>query len=199
VRRLNDVCKEIRHVLHRAKRGAFLIKQEQNKRAKRIEWNNVSSVVDVAIMSVAISRVLIHREYSRLPQSSLASLAHLLVPAQVALQERVQGKDKKLVAPHEPGNEVDHNQLRVELDAATVGPQTLEYAFGQALRVVQKLNRRVESFGLLVGTLAILPLVLQFLPVVLLLLRSLLALLGSFGVLRRAKRGAILMKHERND
>ena len=28
-------------------------------------------------MSVAISRVLIHREYSRLHQDSLASLAHL--------------------------------------------------------------------------------------------------------------------------
>ena len=35
-----------------------------------------SLVVDVAIMSVAISRI--HREYSRLTQGSLASLAHLL-------------------------------------------------------------------------------------------------------------------------
>jgi len=47
------------------------------KRVKRIEWNNVSLVVDVAIMSVAISRVLIHREYARLHQGSLPSLAHL--------------------------------------------------------------------------------------------------------------------------
>ena len=48
------------------------------ERAKRIriEWNNVSSVVDGAIMSVAISRVMIHREYTRLHQGSLASLAH---------------------------------------------------------------------------------------------------------------------------
>ena len=47
------------------------------ERVKRIEWNNVSLVVDVAIMSVAISRVLIHREYARLHQGSLASHAHL--------------------------------------------------------------------------------------------------------------------------
>jgi len=47
------------------------------KRVKRIEWNNVSLVVDVAITFVAISRVLIHREYARLHQGSLASLAHL--------------------------------------------------------------------------------------------------------------------------
>ena len=33
----------------------------EGERAKRIEW--VSSVVDEAIMYVAISRVLIHREY----------------------------------------------------------------------------------------------------------------------------------------
>ena len=43
---------------------------------KRIGWNNVSLVVDVAILSVAISRVLIHihREYARLHQGSLAHL-----------------------------------------------------------------------------------------------------------------------------
>jgi len=50
----------------------------QTKRAKRIEWNNVSLVVDVAIMSVAISRDP-SLEYSRLPQGSLASLTHLLL------------------------------------------------------------------------------------------------------------------------
>ena len=42
------------------------------KRAKRIGW--VSLAVDAAIMSVAISRVLIHREYARLPKGSLAHL-----------------------------------------------------------------------------------------------------------------------------
>ena len=36
------------------------MKQEQNEREKQIEW--ISSVVDVAFLSVAISRVLIHRE-----------------------------------------------------------------------------------------------------------------------------------------
>ena len=46
-----------------AKRGAFLMRQEQNERAKRIGW--VSLVVDVAIMSVAISR-----ESSRVCSSS---------------------------------------------------------------------------------------------------------------------------------
>ena len=46
--------------LCRAKRGAFLMKQEQNdwSESKRFEWNNVSLVVDVAIMAVAISRDL---------------------------------------------------------------------------------------------------------------------------------------------
>ena len=49
-------------------------------RVKRIEWNNVSLVVDVAIILclLAISRVLIHRDYARLHQGSLASLAHLM-------------------------------------------------------------------------------------------------------------------------
>ena len=64
-------------VLRRAKkRCAFLMKQEQNERFKRIEWNNVSLVVDVAIMSVAISR-----DSSRLIfvfiKARFASLAHL--------------------------------------------------------------------------------------------------------------------------
>ena len=40
--------------------------------AKRIEW--VNEFLDVTIMSVAISGI--HREYSRLHQGSLASLAH---------------------------------------------------------------------------------------------------------------------------
>ena len=42
------------------------------KRVKRIriEWKNVSLVVGVAIMSVAISRVSIHRECARLHQGS---------------------------------------------------------------------------------------------------------------------------------
>jgi len=46
-------------------------------RAKRIGWNNVSLVVDVTIMSVAISRTS-SRFYARLPKGSLASLAHLV-------------------------------------------------------------------------------------------------------------------------
>jgi len=33
------------------------MEQGGGERAERIEWNNVSSVVDVAIMSVAISRI----------------------------------------------------------------------------------------------------------------------------------------------
>ena len=49
------------------------MKHERTKRAKRIEWNKNSSVVDVAIMSVEISRV--HREYARLHQGSLTCLA----------------------------------------------------------------------------------------------------------------------------
>ena len=50
-----------------------------------------SLVVDEAnyIMSVAISRVLIHGEYFRLPQCSLASLAHLLGLVEVGLRGRV--------------------------------------------------------------------------------------------------------------
>jgi hypothetical protein len=42
--------REIEPELRRAKRGAFLMKHERTKRAKRIriEWNNVSLVVDVA-------------------------------------------------------------------------------------------------------------------------------------------------------
>ena len=34
-----------------ARRGAFLMKHERTKRAKRIEWGSVSSVVDVAVCS----------------------------------------------------------------------------------------------------------------------------------------------------
>ena len=54
--------------------------RQELRRAKkvriRIEWSNVSSVVDVAIMSVAILRDSSrHREYSRLPKArSLRSL-----------------------------------------------------------------------------------------------------------------------------
>jgi len=50
------------------------------KRVKRIEWNNVSLVVDVdvAIMSIVCSAFrALYREYSRLHHGSLASLAHL--------------------------------------------------------------------------------------------------------------------------
>ena len=71
-------------------RGAFAERSEivrifnnegrakQTERAKRIEWNNVSLVVDVAIMSAAISR-----DPSRVCSSSsrlarFALLAHLL-------------------------------------------------------------------------------------------------------------------------
>jgi len=69
-------------ILRRAKRGAFLMKQEQNERVKKIEWNNVSLVVEVAIiMSVAISRD--SSRVSRLHQGSFASLAHLPRPIQI--------------------------------------------------------------------------------------------------------------------
>jgi len=66
-----------------AERSQVCVKNEarvkRTKRAKRIriEWNNVSLVVDVAIAPAAISRG-IYREYARLPQGSLSSLAHLL-------------------------------------------------------------------------------------------------------------------------
>jgi len=50
------------------------------KRVKRIEWINVSSVVDVASHNVLQPNRGIHREYSRLHQGSLASLAHLPAP-----------------------------------------------------------------------------------------------------------------------
>ena len=48
---------------------------KRTKRTKRIEWNIVSYVVDVAILSVAISRTSFHREYARFPQSSLVCFA----------------------------------------------------------------------------------------------------------------------------
>ena len=56
----------------------FLWNRGEASKPNEFEW--VSSIVDVAIMAVAISRVLIHREYGMFvfPQSSLArSLAHL--------------------------------------------------------------------------------------------------------------------------
>jgi len=49
--------------------------RNENERAKQIGW--VSLVVDVAIMSVAISRTSSRLYNARLPKGSLASLAHL--------------------------------------------------------------------------------------------------------------------------
>ena len=62
--------------LRRAKRGAFLMKHERAKRI-RIEWNNVSSVVDVAIMSVALFAGVDSSRVCSSSSSSLAWLAHL--------------------------------------------------------------------------------------------------------------------------
>jgi len=53
------------------------MKDERNERAKRIGW--VSLVAIAAFMSVVIRAL--HREYTRFPKGSLASLAHLLVDA----------------------------------------------------------------------------------------------------------------------
>jgi len=55
------------------------------KRVKTIEW---VQFVDEAIVSVAISRDLIHREYARLHQGSLASFAHLSRPFATSLKSR---------------------------------------------------------------------------------------------------------------
>jgi len=56
------------------------MEQGEGERAERIEW--VSLVVDVAILSVAISRDSSRVWYVRLHQGSLASLAHLLAVAE---------------------------------------------------------------------------------------------------------------------
>jgi len=65
-------------VLRRAKRGAFVMKDERDERderAKRIGW--VSLVVGVAIMSVAISRTSSLECSSSKRKARFASLAHL--------------------------------------------------------------------------------------------------------------------------
>ena len=73
--RLPQHYSELIGIASKVARLAQIVAAAQNERVKRIEW--VSLVVDVVIMYVAISRVLIHCDYARLHEGSLASLAHL--------------------------------------------------------------------------------------------------------------------------